>query len=1606
MAWINNGKSGFVSRKYRESSKRPELRSAAAASSFVTCASMSRLQQQNDCGLRYSQLVICLRRLCTRRIILKRFLLVSLIGARVLIRQTPTAITLASSANPSILGQSVTLTASVTPAQVAGRVTFYGGSAVLGTAAVAKGSVSLSTILPSSGVLPLTARFIGSGTYGSSVSNVLEQTVSPIAAQTLQSPVSYATANAINQHVAVADFNGDGHLDIVTNNYTVLLGNGDGTFRAGATISSSSNAYAVATGDFNGDGKQDFAAARIDGSLGVYLGNGDGTFSSPILAATGTGPRDLATGDFNQDGIVDIAIVSRQGIVGVSILLGVGDGTFQPIKTYLAGQRETALSIADVNGDGSLDIIAVDSDDLSNNITILLGAGDGTFRAGTTYDAGFPQIVATGDFNRDGKPDFVVASFFNNYFTVFLGNGDGTFTMQSPPPVTPSADPLNEQFAVADFDGDGIPDIAWAGESSTGVSIYIGIGNGTFRGAVDFPAGGSSGSLIAADFNGDGRADLAVTNTSSIQILLAATGTFPTVTTTSIPTARGGAAYSSTLAASGGSEPYTWSLSAGTIPLVLSPSGVLSGTPSANSAGTDRFSVMVSGPGGPGFYSGQTLSLGVSTAFQIDTQYTFADGKVGSPYTAPLVASGGTPPYLNWTVTSGTLPPGLSLNPASGSISGTPTGSGTFTCTITVNDSTGLTSSAATVSIEIVGALAFVTASLPSGFTSVPYYAVLQGSGGFPPYKNWTVVSGALPPGLSLDPTQGVISGTPTTTLGSPFAFAITFSDSSTVSPPQPFTIPVSNPAGTVTLTTSANPSPFGQPLTLTATVPGGSGKATFYDGVTVLGTAAIDSGQATIATSLLQGGVHTLKATSFAPPASAAVSEVISATADASLLAPVTYVMPSQEGTEGNSIVVADFNGDGKADIATFDAVGLNFFISVRLGNGDGTFAAPLMQSIPAGTTLNSMVAGDFNEDGNIDLAMPGPTGLILYFGNGDGTFSSGASLSLSGPGPGAYLAAADFNGDGHTDFVFTNRTSQTQILLGIGDGTFRPALTAPISFSPVAIAVGDFNGDGNPDLAIGQASPTASNSASGSINILLGNGDGTFRTPVSWPVTAGSSGAWSIIVSDLNRDGNADLAISGPVANTVDVMLGKGDGTFGAVASYALAGCCDALTAGDFNADGIPDLVAPGQTVSSVTLLLGNGDGSFRAASSYGTGDNGVGYSPAIGDFNGDGLPDIALALTQGGIDVLFGSAVTGANQLTLSPDSVEVNGGSSANPPSQTVTLTYQTTERGNYTFNSSSGIENWVSVSPASGPMTLASSSSPLNTYTANVNVGFSSAALFPGDFYAGALYFGVNGTPAKLPVSAGNVTTKITAVVNAASAAQATPSVVSTGSYIAIYGSALADSASTSASSLPLPTILNGAQVTLGGVNMPLLYAAGGQIDAIVPQGLSPNNSYPLLVMNASGGVLAAQLSVLVKELQPAIYTVDSSGSGPGVIANNSSGQLITASNPAQVSDYLVIYCTGLGPLVGANGEPQPADGVPAPTDLIFNTKAEVEATVGGVDAPVLFSGLTPKSVGLYQVNIQVPAGVVPGAAVPVVISTSDRQTGASGQSNSVTIAIR
>jgi uncharacterized protein (TIGR03437 family) len=980
----------------------------------------------------------------------------------------------------------------------------------------------------------------------------------------------------------------------------------------------------------------------------------------------------------------------------------------------------------------------------------------------------------------------------------------------------------------------------------------------------------------------------------------------------------------------------------------------------------------------------------VAAAFRITAN--IFEGEVGVPYLGYLQASGGTPPYGNWTVTSGSLPPGLTLDATSGKLMGSPATAGAFNFTVTVNDSSGLTSLPATISIPVTAAPAIMTQSLPDGFTGVPYYQVLAATGGALQYT-WKVTAGALPPGLNLDSNSGVISGVPASAAGSPYSFTVSVDDGLAGST-KAFTIAIVNTAlVSMTLASSANPSLLGTALTLTAQVTPTTlnGKVTFWDGTAQLGTGTLQSGTALLKLTLRAPGTHQLRA-QFGGVASAVQSQVIGAIADGSLQAPVNYATGNVPVNDiFTPITVADVNGDGIADLVTM--------ASVMLGNGDGTFGAPIVHPVPEAPS--SLAVADFNEDGIPDVAVVNQLEFDIYLGNGDGTFAAARYYQRLAPGFFGYAVAADFNHDGHADLLIT--APPAQLYLGNGDGTFRPPLTVATGPFPAAIAAGDFNGDGIPDVAWIDASSL------GNIDILIGNGDGTFQPAVTYPVTANAySPRVSILACDLNHDGNTDLIASGTSLDRVSVLLGRGDGTFRASTDYLLGGSAfvGGMDVGDFNGDGIPDLVLTGRTDSSGMFLLGNGDGSFRVGESFPAGANGSG--PLVtGDFNNDGHPDVAVVTRADTVNVLLGSSVAGANQLTLSPASVNANLTSGGAASSTLVTLSYQTTVPGAVTFTATLNVNqglNWISISPSTGTMSQVSHTGPLYTYTAQVNVQLDPQTSSNNFVYQASVLFSVNGAAASLPVLMSLGTPPmVTAVVNAAIAGQGTAFEVSAGSYITIYGTGLAGNANPSPSRLPLPTQLNGTQVTIGGIAMPLTYASSSQVNGIVPQELGPNNSYELVV---NGGAFPAPVEVLLKELQPGIYTANQSGSGAGVVTNALSGELISTSNPAHVSDYLTVYCTGLGPLQGPKGEVEPTDGVAAPSSPIFQTSVNVTATIGGIGAPVLFSGLSPGFAGLYQVNVQVPGGVGAGNAVPLVLSAADSLTGAAARSNTVAIAVR
>ena len=321
--------------------------------------------------------------------------------------------------------------------------------------------------------------------------------------------------------VAIGDVNGDDRPDLavanfVSNNTSVLLGNGDGTFQPEANFAAGTNPASVAIGDVNGDGKADLAVANQGGNVSVLLGNGDGTFQAARNFVVGGFARSVAIGDINGDGKADLAVANFASN-NVSVLRSNGDGTFQDATNFVAGTNPVSVAIGDLNGDGKVDLAVANTN--SNNVSVLLGYGDDTFQAAMNFAAGTePYFVAIGDVNGDGKADLAVANFGNNTVSVLLSNGDGTF--QPAANLAVGTQPIS--VAIGDLNGDGKADLAVANLGNNNVSVLLGNGDGTFQAATNFSAGMKSGSVAIGDLNGDGERDLAVANTDSnnVSVLL------------------------------------------------------------------------------------------------------------------------------------------------------------------------------------------------------------------------------------------------------------------------------------------------------------------------------------------------------------------------------------------------------------------------------------------------------------------------------------------------------------------------------------------------------------------------------------------------------------------------------------------------------------------------------------------------------------------------------------------------------------------------------------------------------------------------------------------------------------------------------------------------------------------------------------------------------------------------------------------------------------------------------------------------------------------------------------------------------------------------------
>lgn len=1064
---------------------------------------------------------------------------------------------------------------------------------------------------------------------------------------TFDTPVTVPAGKAFVD-VALGDLDADGRVDAAVADTRgdvahIFLGGPAAVFSARESIRGDDSSYSVAAADLNGDGNIDVAASRSavrfyeDGNVVAYLGNGDGTFEMGTPSRVGVQPRTVLTGDFNGDHLVDVVTANTDEIFGqsdVSVLLGLGDGTFGPQLRVPLGERRisraatagdfdgdgrdefalvhgassqagpsitvydvrpdgsvgiyavvapagaTALGTGDLNGDGRLDLIG--ANESSRDVAVYFGGAAGGFTPGGRFAAGsYPWSVASGDFDGDGHPDLAVGNIEPNYssyagppgYLAILRNlGDGTFG--SPAFLTAGYFPV--ALALADFDLDGHLDIAAANGSEIpfaiagDVSLFLGRGDGTFVTHGRFGAGSSyffPQALAAADFNKDGRPDIVAPSQEGLYVLFN----------------RGMAADADGDGNLDASDPCT---------------------------DTDG-----DGRGDPGFASNACPPDNcprIANPAQSDAD---ADGLGDACDGCPLDPH--NDPDADGVCDDADNCPGLA-NPGQENGDADFAGDACDPCVDSDEDGFGNPDAE--------------NGSCPDDNcprTANPDQRDTDGDGFGdacqPPRSSGAFLPLAYPTGN--------------------LPRAVTYADFD-ADGEQDFAV------------IDIGPSPYDGPGEVLVFL--GDGTGSFVEAAR-LGAGIVPS--ALVAADLDRDGMTDLAVTN-ATEGDLSVflghgdgsfealprQEAGGYSGDLSIgdlngdsrldLAVVDYdrgislLMGAGDGTfqvagllpmsNPADVLVADFNADGRLDLVASN--GSNWAVLTFLGKGDGTFEAPRVVSL--GTSVSQLVAGDFDENGTLDLAVVEfySDRIEILMGDGEGSFTTRPyERYYSGRSPYS-IALGDFDGNGHQDLaVSAFGDASIQTLRGLGNGTFSPGYPwsqVNAGERPIGIAAGDVNHDGRDDLAV-------ANYYSDNVFVLISHGDFTFGLPVRQLHDGYST---SLVMDDFNGDGRVDLVVPGP-NNRLYFLPGNTDGMFGAEVEILMGVQTNPIliVSADFNRDGRRDLaMADGGGASpydpgEIRIMLGNGDGTFRAPQSIRSGWNP--YGVAVGDFNHDDYEDLAV-------------------------------------------------------------------------------------------------------------------------------------------------------------------------------------------------------------------------------------------------------------------------------------------------------------------------------------------------------------------------------------------
>ncbi|CAF0906720.1 unnamed protein product [Adineta steineri] len=1061
--------------------------------------------------------------------------------------------------------------------------------------------------------------------------------------------ITYPTIDVDSQpiSIAVADFNNDNRPDFVVvnnnaDNINVFLNDGNNTFLNQTTYLTDSQPLSVAVGDFNNDTHPDIVVISVEsGTIGIFFGFGNGIFSNQtiLLNDDSSQPYTVAVGDLNNDSQLDIVVANKLSD-NISIFFGYGNGSFSDAQTYStnSGSRPVWVGIADFNNDNRSDIVVING--VSGDVGLFLGYDDDTFSYQIVFSVGTgagPNGGAIGDLNADGRMDIVVNIYYNRAFQILLGFGNGTFVSKTIYSVGSLSRP--SWCTIADWNNDQRLDIIVSSCDTNNIHMFVGYGDGTFLSEQAYSTGDGSCPLASGsgDLNNDGLLDVVVVNsrTNTVGVFLEFTymngireATYATGSA-SHPRAIGLGHFINdvqldvVMANYGlGNVGFLEGHTNGTFPIqTMFSTGVLSFPTSIaidDLNNDNKLDIVVANP-----------SIGNLSIFYGYENGSFASQKTYSVQPGSFPQSVICGDFNNdkkrdiAVVYSGSNSVSTLLRYDTVVLKKQAeyfTGTSSYPHAVSVGDfnndgwSDFVTVNRGSQSISIFLGLGNATFSGPTTHaagTGSPSYGIVVGHVNNDTYLD-IVVSHYWRNAVSifLGFGNGTFSSPTNYSTGDP-CYPIGVGTGDLNNDGQLDVVVACDKIGGISILLGYGNGTFGS-ADVHPINPGVSGAR--YVAIADFNN---DNNLDIVLTNAGTSSIH-----------------IFQGYGNGIFFLAYNYTTGVR--SSPRPVAVSDLDKDGQMDIIVGNSGSDN--ICVFFGYGDGSFSVPTFHPIENGSLSYGLVINDFNNDGQLDIAVAnyGSNNLAILLKLVNRTFFNPLTYSTGDYSQPSFLAVADFNNDSHLDIVVPDSgINSVSIFLGNINEDFLIAPDYPVELSSqlTSIGVGDFDNDTQLDIVV-------ADNATNNIMIIFGSGYGTFTRQNSYS-TGNNSHPCSVAVGDFNKDNQLDIVVANSGANNIGVFLANSSGTFLSQMVYLTGSHSQPYSVAvlDFDNDTQLDIAVANYGSSSVGVFLGHGNGHFSDQMIFYTGFNSHPFGLAVGDVNNDNFTDIVASNNgYGNIDILM--------------------------------------------------------------------------------------------------------------------------------------------------------------------------------------------------------------------------------------------------------------------------------------------------------------------------------------------------------------------------------